>query len=42
MVRTVAVAAGKVCTISEKSLVFLKANQIDPLRNDPSRHGASV
>jgi hypothetical protein len=42
MVRTVATAAGRVCSISESSLVFLKVNQIDPLKNDPSRHGASV
>ena len=42
MVRTVAATAGTVCTISEKSLVFLKVNQIDPLENDPSHHGASV
>src|ERR1700683_1286281 len=42
MVRTVAATAGTVCTISEKSLVFLKVNQIDPLKNDPSHHGASV
>ncbi|HXN21083.1 MAG TPA: hypothetical protein VN875_22335 [Candidatus Binatus sp.] len=42
MVRTVASTAGTVCTISEKSLVFLKVNQIDPLKNDPSHHGASV
>jgi hypothetical protein len=31
-----------VCTISEKSLVFLKTSQIDRLKNDPSHHGASV
>jgi hypothetical protein len=42
MVRTVAAAAGRVCTISEKSLVFLKTSQIDRLKNDPSHHGASV
>jgi hypothetical protein len=42
MVRTVATAAGRVCSISESSLVFLKVNQIDPLKNDPSRHSASV
>src|ERR1700683_3037376 len=41
MVRTVASTAGTVCTISEKSLVFLKVNQIDPLKNDPSHYGAS-
>jgi hypothetical protein len=42
MVRTVAAAAGRVCSISEKSLLFLRVNQIDPLNNDPSHHGASV
>jgi hypothetical protein len=42
MVRTVATAAGRVCTISEKSLVFLKASQVNRLKNDPSHHGASV
>ncbi len=42
MVRTVAATAGTVCAISEKSLVFLRVNQIDPLKNDPSHHGASV
>ncbi len=30
MVRTVATAAGRVCTISEKSLVFLNTSEIDP------------
>ncbi|MGD0544974.1 MAG: hypothetical protein ABSB65_11230 [Candidatus Acidiferrales bacterium] len=42
MVRTVAGAAGRVCAISEESLVFLKASQINRLKNDPSHHGASV
>jgi hypothetical protein len=42
MVRTVAATAGTVCAISEKSLIFLKVNPIDPLKNDPSHHGASV
>jgi hypothetical protein len=42
MVRTVATAAGRVCTISENSLVFLKTSQINRLKNDPSHHGASV
>lgn len=42
MVRTVAAAANRVCLISEKSLVFLKVNQMDTLKNDPSHHGASV
>jgi hypothetical protein len=42
MVRTVATAAGRVCTISEKSLVFLNTSEINRLKNDPSHHGASV
>ncbi len=41
MVRTVAAAARRVCSTSEKSLVFLKVNQ-NPLKNDPSQHGASA
>jgi hypothetical protein len=42
MVRTVAASAGRVCSISERSLQFLKVKQLDPLSNTPSSHGASV
>lgn len=42
MVRTAAAAAGRVCSISENSLAFLNVKGIDPAKNDPAHHRASV
>jgi hypothetical protein len=40
MMRTAAAAAGRVCSISEKSLGFLNVKGVDPLESDAARHRA--
>ena len=40
MVRTAAAAAGRVCSISEKSLAFLNVKGVGPLENDAAHHRA--